>query len=481
MKTEPFAHQLHDVAHGARHTAFADLSEQGTGKTWTLLAEAEWWFARKEITRLLVVAPRGVHDNWIEQCELHLEIPWRGVAWRSGSKPICRSVTQLCDPQLAEGSSLKILTINYEALLGNAGFAAAECFLTMGDAACVFDESHYIKEPTAARTKRCIQLARLAKKRRIATGTPISKAPADFWSQFACLGTGLLRFSSREAMMRRYAHLLPANHPLVRHVMARTNAKRPPMIVDKERGSWKNLEELNAIVAPHSRRNRKRDCLDLPDKLYQVVRFDLSPAQQRAYEAIAAAEQLPDHDAELLLEPAVVITTKLRQITSGFILDEHGMVLRIEATEKLAALRILLEGRSGPVIVWAHFREEIRIIADALQQWGLTWVEYHGGVPSADRIAGRRSFSAGEVDVFLGTPAAGGTGLTLTIAEAAIYFSNSFNPIHRSQSEDRCHRIGTRHPVTYYDLVARGTIDERVLRALHADNRLAAQLLGDDL
>jgi SNF2 family DNA or RNA helicase len=90
-------------------------------------------------------------------------------------------------------------------------------------------------------------------------------------------------------------------------------------------------------------------------------------------------------------------------------------------------------------------------------------------------------FQNGDADVFVGQPQSGGIGLTLTTAETVVYYSNDYNSETRKQSEDRCHRIGTRNPVTYIDITASDTIDEAIVRALQRKADLAALILGDEM
>jgi SNF2 family DNA or RNA helicase len=116
------------------------------------------------------------------------------------------------------------------------------------------------------------------------------------------------------------------------------------------------------------------------------------------------------------------------------------------------------------------------MIAAALKPLGV--VEYHGGTKEKDRETAIDSFQEGDARVFVGNPAAAGTGLTLHAAETAIYFSSSYSLEERLQSEDRCHRIGLRHPVVYIDLVATGTIDERISSALQSKRGTAEEILG---
>lgn len=481
MKTKPFAYQQEAVEAGRNLPFFADFSEQGTGKTWMCLAEVEWWFQQRVIDRLIIIAPPNVHDNWIEiEIPTHVSTPWIGLSWVSGSPRVKREITKLSDP-LHQPSRLKIVAFNYEAFASQStAFFTAQAFIQGGPAAIAIDESHYIANPNVKRTDNIILLARQCVRRRIMSGTPLSKNPAGLWSQFQCLGDDALPYSSYWAMLRRYAQLLPSTHPKVQNLMARTGARRPPMIIETDgegQKIFKRLDELNRVVGARSRRFRKADKLDLPPKVYVRQYFNLSKLQRDAYTAVKRMQQIPDRDFELILEPAVVITMKLRQITSGFIIDANGVIQAIDMSARMAALRPIIDGLSGPVIIWAHFNEEIRALQAFLTELGLRSAMFYGATPKAERSAIRDQFQAGKLDAFIGNPAAAAEGITLTAANVVVYYSNNFSPIRRSQSEDRAHRIGQLKSVTYYDILARDTIDDRILAVLRSDLALSYNVL----
>ena len=174
---------------------------------------------------------------------------------------------------------------------------------------------------------------------------------------------------------------------------------------------------------------------------------------------------------------ALTVITKLRQITSGFIMVDGVANTIQEDGPRLQALREIVEDIDGQFIIWAAYREEIARIAAELDVLGV--VQYHGGISAKDREQAIDAFQSGAARVFIGHPQSGGTGVTLTAAQTAIYYSCDFSLEQRSQSEDRCHRIGTKGTVTYIDLVAVGTIDERIAAALQAKSGTAKLILGD--
>jgi len=479
MKTSPMKHQLQGCALLADHKEFFALgAEQGTGKTWMLIADAEYQFERGWIDAVLVVAPKGVHTNWVlRELPRHASVPLDATFWLSGagvkhSRLIQR---QLNSPK---EKSLHVHAMNIDAVNSKGGFDHAKAFVKKFRTVVIVDESQRIKNPSALRTKRMIEIGRLAVSRRIASGTMVSNSPLDLFSQFDFMRPGLLGTTSYRAFVAEYAVLLPPNNPLVQDIIRRTGARGAPQVIARDRSGFpqfRNIDKLRALMSPHTFRVTKEECLDLPEKIYQTVFFELESEQRRAYEVVKTERHWERDDGALDAFSALTVINKLRQITSGFILVDGVPTELRNAQPRIAALKEVIEDSPGQIIVWASFREELRIIEEELKELGV--VSYHGGTTPADREKAVDSFQSGAARIFLGNPAAAGTGLTLTAAETVIYYSSSFSLEERKQSEDRAHRIGTKHSVRYIDLVARDTIDERIASALQSKEELAAQIL----
>ena len=127
----------------------------------------------------------------------------------------------------------------------------------------------------------------------------------------------------------------------------------------------------------------------------------------------------------------------------------------------------------------AKTREEIRAIIELFRKNKITTAAYYGDVKTADREKAIDDFQEGRIKAFIGQQQAAGIGLTLTAAQTAIYYSNDFNLEYRLQSEDRCHRKGTKGNVVYIDLVAEDSIDETIATALQRKSDMAAAIVGD--
>lgn len=489
MKTIGMKHQLQALRRMNGRDSYALFMEQGTGKTWTLLADAERLFASGKIDAMLVIAPKGVHTNWVRrEIPAHMDCPVIARAWKSGAtKRQLAYIDEVREPrQTDEPLPLRILAINIDALNTEAGFVYARRFLNATRAMLAIDESSRIKNPSSGRTQAIMRLAHLADIKRIATGTPINNAPMDLFAQMEFLESGLLGTTSYRSFVSEYADLVSSSSPLIMN-MARRNprAAHAQIVAKNDDGTprWRNLDKLQKMLEPHSFRVLKKDCLDLPEKIYQQVYFELAPAQQRAYELLRDDLRIESDaiaPAEMMTVSALAALVKLQQITSGFVITPQRDIMYVgDGNPRLDALLDLIEDAQGKIIVWARFKEELRAIAAALTKAGRVVVEYHGDVKDADRDRAVDEFQSGAADVFVGQPQSGGIGLTLTAAQTVIYYSNDYNSETRKQSEDRAHRIGTKTNVVYIDLVATGTVDESISRSLQRKSELAAAILGD--
>ena len=143
----------------------------------------------------------------------------------------------------------------------------------------------------------------------------------------------------------------------------------------------------------------------------------------------------------------------------------------------------VLEETDGKAIIWAHYQHDIKdIIKEVEKVHGPGCiVDYYGLTPKEDRQPNIKRFQDDpKCRFFVGTPATGGYGITLTAANTVIYYSNGYDLEKRLQSEDRAHRNGQTETVLYTDLICKGTLDERILTSLKNKNKLATETLGDD-
>lgn len=476
FKTQPYRHQLECLNKFGRQQAFALLAEMGTGKTWIVINNIADLWSSEDCDAVLVLAPNGVHTNWT-RIELPKHMPdwvrYRAAAWVSS--PNKKEKEELDSLFAAPHSGeLRILTMNHEALQTKRGVEFAERFCLAGRRVMIVaDESDAYKNPTAARTKALMKLRRLSYWRRIMSGTPINNAPFDAFSQFSFLDEHILGTTSFYAFKAEYAEMLQQGNPLLEAIKKRSGSRFTPQVVAKGVGGrpkYRNLDKLSKLIAPHSFRVLKKDCLDLPDKIYKTLVFSMTREQIEIYKKAEQECRLVFANEETPFNKLVAVT-KLAQITSGYYIhplaedpvriegDNPKLDLLVERVQKIVET-------GEKVIIWARYRIEIEDVVARLRAEGIESVEYHGGVKKGDRVDAIEAFERGSASVFVGNQQAGGTGITLVAASYVIYFSNNFSLRDRLQSEDRAHRIGQKKNVTYINIAAKGTIDEVVIRAL---------------
>ena len=459
FKTEPFEHQRKTFYLSRDQKVFALLMEQGTGKTKVVIDNSAYLYSKGEIQSLVVIAPNGVHRNWIREVETHLPdwCKYEITYYRSGMN---KKETESFESVLHSKDCLKIFTFNVEAFTSPKAVHWMERILLSNEVMLVVDESTRIKNPSAKRTKIITnKFGKQAKYKRILTGTPITKNAADVYAQFKFLDPQILGYDSFYSFRNQYCVMGGFEQ---RQIIA-----------------YKNLDELSRNVEGHSFRVLKKDCLDLPPKIYQRHFVEMSERQKKMYNTMKKGF-IAELEGNVIEAPeAITRLLRLQQILCGWFPTENDRVQPIdEKNPRIEALKAILEGIESKVIIWARFRADIRAIERLL---GDLAVSYHGDVDSDARELAIDRFQKGDAKYFIGTPQAGGTGLTLTAAEYAIYYSNSFNLEERLQSEDRCHRIGTKNNVTYIDIECQKSIDSKIIKALRDKKNIADIITKDPI
>jgi SNF2 family DNA or RNA helicase len=252
----------------------------------------------------------------------------------------------------------------------------------------------------------------------------------------------------------------------------------------QEIAGYQRLDELNEKIEEFSSRVLKKDCLDLPDKIFVRRNVALTDEQKKHYNEMKKLALTLFQDGMLSTTSSVLTQImRLQQICCGFIKDDDETIRSINSN-RITELIDILDETSGKVIIWASFVHDITAIRDALaKEFGeQSVVTYYGETPQEERQQIVKNFQEDETTrFFIGQPRTGGFGLTLHAASTVIYYSNSYDLEIRLQSEDRAHRIGQKNNVTYIDLVSPGTIDEKIINALRDKIDIAGQVLNETI
>jgi len=468
FKTKPYAHQMTALEKSWNKETYAYFMEMGTGKTKVLIDNMSMLYDKGKIDGALIIAPKGVVGTWyINELPTHMpnHIENVTVLWQPN---ITKTQQEKLDTLFEIGTDLHILIMNVEAFSTEKGKKFADKFLRSHRTIMAIDESTTIKNPKAGRTKNILNLARDAKYRRIMTGSPVTKNPLDLFTQCYFLDPFHLEHESYYSFRTRYAIMKTAN----------ISGRQIQLI-----SGFKNLGELSDKLKSFAYRVLKEDCLDLPDKIFIKRQITLTPDQRKLYDQMKK-------QALAILEGKVSSTKnsltqlmRLQQITCGHFTDDTGSVQPIE-NNRVNELMDVLEDVEGKAIIWAHYQYDINAIIKAVvKKYGPgSVVDYYGLTPKEERQDNITKFQGDpKCRFFIGTPATGGYGITLTAANTVIYYSNGYDLEKRLQSEDRAHRMGQKKPVTYVDINAQDTVDEKIVKALRSKINIASQVLGEEL
>ena len=468
FKTEPYAHQLTALEKSYDKKDYGYFMEMGCGKSKVLLDNIAYLASQGEIDTAVIVAPKGVYRNWeTSEIPTHLldEIQAEVYVWNP-------SANKAQAKELGEGAKkrgvFRILLANVEGFASSKLPKYVEIFTKGTDFLLAVDESTTIKNPKAKRTKTLVALGGKAKYKRILTGSPVTKSPLDLYSQCGFMNKKLLGMDSYWSFQGRYAI---------------TKTQRMGSHSFQKIVGYRNLEELSDKLTTFSYRVTKEEALDLPAKIYTTRYVGLSREQIQHYASLkSSAIAILDSGELISASAAMTQLLRLQQLLCGHLKTDEGDLVEIPS-KRLAALMECVEEMDGKIIIWSRFRYDIVKIKEALaKEYGHdSVVSYYGDTTDEQRQNAIASFQHGDARFFIGNPQTAGYGLTLTAATNVVYYANDFNLETRVQSEDRCHRIGQKHSVTYVDLVTLGTVDEHIVKVLQQKINLSAQALGEEV
>ena len=466
FKSKPFDHQLKALEMSWDKEVFAYFMEMGTGKSKVLIDNIAMLYDKGKINGALIIAPKGVYKNWFDgEIPNHLpnHIEKKVGFWQT--KPDAPDMKAMFQAD----EDLHICIMNVEAFSTKKGLQYAWKFLNSHRALLGVDESTTIKNPSAKRTKAILDLAKHAKYRRILTGSPVTKSPLDLFSQCQFLDPWLLDQQSYYSFRTRYAICRKIN----------VSGRQVEIVV-----GYRNLGELSEKLKPFSYRCLKDDCLDLPKKTFMKRIIQLTDEQKKLYKQMK--EMALAHLNGKVTTTATVITQMMRlhQITCGHFKADDDSVQEVKSN-RLNELMNIVEEVEGKAVIWAHYRHDIASIVKQIQKdYGEdSVVTYYGDTSTEDRQKAIKLIQDEESPVrfIVGTPQTGGYGITLTGASTMIYYSNGYDLEKRQQSEARIDRIGQEKPMTYVDIIAEDTIDEKIVKALRDKVNIATEVMGEEL
>ena len=417
--------------------------DMGLGKTVQALALL---LERRKLGPALVLAPTSVGFNWIDEAKRFA--------------PSLR-MTLFADAEDRGGALEKlgpgeVLVLSYGLLTRDLERLSALRFSTI-----VFDEAQTLKN---AQTHRFRAARALQGDFKVAlSGTPLENHLGELWSLFAVVFPGLL--GSAESFRSRFASPIERQaDPTAAPALAR-------------------------VLQPFLLRRTKAQVeAQLPPRTEVRVPVVLSPAEWQLYEdaRLAALSDLETRRSKLREQErrieVLAALTRLRLLASHPRLYDPASRLASSKLERFLELVLELRAEGQRALVFSQFTSHLALVRELLDAQGIAYEYLDGQTPQGARAARVRAFQEGAAPLFLISLKAGGFGLNLTAATSVIHLDPWWNPAVEDQASDRAHRIGQHRPVTIYRLVARGTIEEKML-ALHEHKRalVASVLEGKEL
>ncbi|MDR1856677.1 MAG: DEAD/DEAH box helicase [Desulfovibrio sp.] len=409
--------------------------DMGLGKTIQALTLL---LARGADGPALVIAPTSVCNNWMDEAA-RFAGALNFHEMRMGDR---ESIVKDLKP-------MDVLVTSYGLLVSEEKLLAEVQWNTI-----ILDEAQAIKNMETKRSSAAMHLK--GNFRMVTTGTPIENNLGELWNLFRFINPGYL--GSLEKFNKRFAQ---------------------PIERDNDKNARRSLKRL---ISPFILRRTKGQVLtELPAKTESVRNVDLYEGERATYEAIRqnaiASIEAADGDVRMLILAQLV---KLRRAccNSALVLDEE----EARPSAKMDAFaEIIEELRDGghKALVFSQFVGHLTFLRKKLEEMGIVYQYLDGSSTQAQRAASVSAFQAGKGDCFLISLKAGGTGLNLTAADYVIHMDPWWNPAVEEQASDRTHRIGQSRPVTIYRIVARDTVEEKIVK-LHAWKRDLAESLLDE-
>jgi hypothetical protein len=403
--------------------------DMGLGKTLQALTVLQ---ARAALGPALVVAPTSVGFNWLREAAAFT--PELRVRSQRGAERYVDPAT------LGPGD---VVVTSYDLLIRDIDR------LRIPWATLVLDEAHAVKNPDTQRARATREIN--ADLRLALTGTPMENRLSELWSLFSVVLPGLL--GPWESFRERYA---------------------TPIERDRDPVAQANLSR---IVRPFLLRRLKSEVArELPDRMEVRVDVELTAEERRLYELVrqASVQALQDQDPSTPPQQrrfqVLAAITRLRQLSCHPKLVDPASEVPSAKLARLVELCEELKAEGRRALVFSQFTEHLSLAREALTEAGFSMRNIEGSTPEKQRRDEVTAFQAGEGDLFLLSLKAGGTGLNLTAASDVILLDPWWNPAVEDQAADRAHRIGQTRAVTIWRLVARGTIEEQILK-LHAAKR----------
>lgn len=464
-KTTPRPNQVREFDENRDAPARALFWSMRSGKSKAMIDLAEYLFHKGKITGMVVMAPNGVHDNWLrKEFPVHCSTPYDSHTWSTSNRKAEWHAESMAKVMRRHKQRLRVFSVNSETVYREHAKKALGDFLSAhkGKILFVVDESHDFRTPSSKRFRVARAFAKMCNYKRILTGTSASNSPLALWSQFEILQPGALGFDTFGEFKARYA-------------ITRIGRTRSGRAYEQIVG-YTDQDDLQQRVSQWASVVLKGDA-GIPALLDTSHEFFMTGKQRKLYDKITESFMLEDQ----ILEGGVMLS-KLQQISRGWYYKENGEVEYIIKPADNPALQGLYQlcfGVSGKTIVWARHTEELKQIEDLMKRKGVEYVVYKGGMSERGKVEARSAFNEDpDIKVFIGQPKAGGVGLDLSAAEQIVWYSHVFDLIDYEQASERASAAWKEKGVDVVHLMAHNTVDQYIRGAHSRKADIAEEISG---
>lgn len=448
-KLEAYPYQLDTLKAVCDLPYAAIFHEQGLGKTKIAIDLTLYWLERDIVDTIFIVTKKALVQNWLNEFDAHSYI-----------KPRVLSDNKQAN-NFAFNAPVLVYILNYEVISSN--HELIKLFLKTCRVGSILDESQKIKNPDTKLTSNFLDIADSFPRKIIMTGTPVANRPFDIWSQIKFLDGG-------KSLGNSFAKF-------------KEDTDLPDSNASKKGGYAGNLAAIMQKIKGFSIRETKSSSgLELPQKSIKTHHIEMERAQQEIYNdyrnelahEFEQDGQLIHDDAESILKRLL----RLVQCASNPLLVDAAYKSIPCKFVKLEDLLTSPDLQKSKVIIWSSFIENVNWLSRQLTAYKP--VQIHGSRSIDERNRAIEKFKMdSSCRILIATPGAAKEGLTLTVANHAIFYDRSFSLDDYLQAQDRIHRISQTQECFVHNLIAKNTIDEWVDRLLYAKYQAAQLAQGD--
>ena len=408
-------------------------------------------YQTKRVKKLLIVAPLSILGVWQEEFEKFAAFPYTLTVLEGSCKKKSETLKQF------HGEGLNVAVVNYEST-----WRLEKELMRWKPDIIICDEGHKIKSHNTSVSKTMHKLGAMAKYKMLLTGTPLTNKAIDIFSQYKFLnpniyGQSFYSFRSKYFFMTGYGQHTP---------------------VMKESMEEEFTRRMHSIAF----RATKAECLDLPETTDIIRNVALEPPAMKIYKNLVEQSYAELKSGEEVTAPNVLTRLlRLSQLTGGFLGNDETSATVEVSKAKLTALEDIIDTsieENQKLVIIARFVPEIQAIQKTLEKKGISYSLIMGGVNDRDEQV-RKFQNDPNIPIFIGQIATAGMGLTLTAASTMVFYSLDYSMSNYEQCRARIHRAGQKYPCAYIHLLARNTVDLKVMQALKNKANLAKTLIDD--